>query len=339
MQLVKHLAIHSDRMGKGLIKKKICLLIIAALELTTALTLSGCKGMELENKTEMVEEYTEPQAMILIANERNRYEAIYSDKIWAVKVGDEESGFDKLTVQNVKDFMEELELLNLLAADRGISVNSSERDLIRRITDEYMNGLTEADLAYMGCSREDVQTLYTDYYIAEKLINSITSNVDTEISDSEVKVIRIAMIGTSDLKKAKAILKRIKIDGESFSAMASRYNELDENEMTLMRSEKPDLIEKTAFSLEEGHTSNILAVGDMYYIINCVDGYDDQATSERKDRLSKAINTKAVREILEPYRREHLIQFMNKFWNEIDFSEPSGSTADNFFDVYNKMAG
>ncbi len=339
MQLVKHLAIHSDRMVKGLIKKKICLLLIAALELTTVITLSGCKGMELENKTEMVEEYTEPQAMILIANERNRYEAIYSDKIWAVKVGDEESGFDKLTVQNVKDFMEELELLNLLAADRGISVNSSERDLIRRITDEYMNGLTEADLAYMGCSREDVQTLYTDYYIAEKLINSITSNVDTEISDSEVKVIRIAMIGTSDLKKAKAILKRIKIDGESFSAMASRYNELDENEMTLMRSEKPDLIEKTAFSLEEGHTSNILAVGDMYYIINCVDGYDDQATSERKDRLSKAINTKAVREILEPYRREHLIQFMNKFWNEIDFSEPSGSTADNFFDVYNKMAG
>lgn len=339
MQLVKHLAIHSDRMVKGLIKKKICLLLIAALELTTVITLSGCKGMELENKTEMVEEYTEPQAMILIANERNRYESIYSDKIWAVKVGDEESGFDKLTVQNVKDFMEELELLNLLAADRGISVNSSERDLIRRITDEYMNGLTEADLAYMGCSREDVQTLYTDYYIAEKLINSITSNVDTEISDSEVKVIRIAMIGTSDLKKAKAILKRIKIDGESFSAMASRYNELDENEMTLMRSEKPDLIEKTAFSLEEGHTSNILAVGDMYYIINCVDGYDDQATSERKDRLSKAINTKAVREILEPYRREHLIQFMNKFWNEIDFSEPSGSTADNFFDVYNKMAG
>lgn len=326
-------------MLRNIIKKRICLLLIAALELLTMLGLGGCKGMELENKTEMVEEYTEPQAMILIANERNRYEEIYSDKIWSVKVGDEESGFDKLTVQNVKDFMEELELLNLLAADRGISVNSSERDLIRRVTDEYMDGLTEADLDYMGCSREDVQTLYTDYYIAEKLVNSITSNVDTEISDSEVKVIRIAMIGTSDLKKAKAILKRIKIDGESFSAMASRYNELDENEMTLMRSDKPNLIEKTAFALEEGQTSNILAVGDMYYIINCVDGYDDQATSERKERLSKAINTKAVREILEPYRREHLIQFMNKFWNEIDFSVPSGSTADNFFDVYNKTIG
>ena len=299
--------------------------------------LGGCKGMELENKTEMVEEYTKPQAMVLIANERNRYEHIYSDKIWSVNVGDDETGFDKLTIQNVKDFMEEMELLNLLAADRGISVNSTERDLIRRISDEYMSGLSEADISYMGCSKDDVQKLYTDYYIAEKLIESITANVDTEISDSEVKVIRIALIGTSDLKKAKAILKRIKIDGESFSAMASRYNELDENEMTLMRSDKPDIIEKTAFALEEGQTSNILAVNDMYYIINCVDGYDDEATSERKERLSKAINTKAVREILEPYRREHIIQFMDKYWNEIDFSTPSGSTADNFFDIYNKM--
>ncbi len=284
----------------------------------------------------MVEEYTKPQAMILIANERNRYEAAYSDKIWQVQVGDEAAGFDKLTIQNVKDFMEEIKLLNLLAADRGITVNSTERDLIRRITDEYMAGLSEGDLSYIGCSREDVQTVYTDYYTADKLINSITSNVDTDISDSEVKVIKIAEIGTSDLKKAKAILKRIKIDGESFSAMASRYNELETSERTLMRSEKPDLIEQTAFSLEEGQTSNILAVGDMYYIINCVDGYAEEETLERKERLSKALDTKAVREIVEPYRKEHNIQLLERFWNEIDFSEPSGSTADNFFDVYNK---
>ncbi len=310
--------------------------IIAAVELTLMLSLSGCRGMELENKTEMVEEYTKPQAMILIANERNRYEAAYSDKIWQVQVGDEAAGFDKLTIQNVKDFMEEIKLLNLLAADRGITVNSTERDLIRRITDEYMAGLSEGDLSYIGCSREDVQTVYTDYYTADKLINSITSNVDTDISDSEVKVIKIAEIGTSDLKKAKAILKRIKIDGESFSAMASRYNELETSECTLMRSEKPDLIEQTAFSLEEGQTSNILAVGDMYYIINCVDGYAEEETLERKERLSKALDTKAVREIVEPYRKEHNIQLLERFWNEIDFSEPSGSTADNFFDVYNK---
>mgnify|MGYP004646956241 CR=1 FL=1 len=234
---------------------------------------------------------------------------------------------------------EECGRMPMLAADRGISVNSTERDMIRLVTDEYMNSLSEADLSYIGCDRNDVQTLYTDYYTAEKLINSITETVDTEISDSEVKVIKIAEIATSDLKKAKAILKRIKIDGESFSSMASRYTETDTIEQTLMRSNTPDLIERTAFSLEEGQTSNILAEGDMYYIINCVDGYAESETLERKERLSKALNTKAVREILDPYRAEHNIKFVNRFWNDMDFSEPSGSSVSNFFDVYDKIIG
>lgn len=313
--------------------KRISLVLAAAM---AAASLTACKGMELENKTEIVEEYTEPQAMILVANERNRYENVYSDKIWSVSVGDEAAGFDKLTVQNVKQFMEEIKLLSMLAAERGITVSSTDREEIRQITDEYMNGLTEEDLAYIGCDRSDVQLVYTDYFIADKLIESITGGVDSEISDSEVKVIRIRQIGTSDLKKAKAILKRIKIDGESFSSMASRYTETDTIERTLMRGRDNDLIEKTAFSLEEGQTSNIIEENDMYYIINCADGYAEQETLERKDRLQKALNTKAVRNVLDPYRSEHNIQFVERFWNDIDFSEPSESSVDNFFDLYNK---
>lgn len=320
-------------MSKIELYRRIRLILAAAM---AAASLTACKGMELENKTEIVEEYTRPQAMILIANERNRYENVYSDKIWSVSVGDEAAGFDKLTVQNVKQFMEEIKLLSMLAGEKGITVSSTDRDEIRQITDEYMDGLTEGDLAYIGCDRTDVQTVYTDYLIADKLIENITGGVDSEISDSEVKVIRIRQIGTSDLKKAKAILKRIKIDGESFSSMASRYTETDTIERTLMRGSDNDLIEKTAFTLEEGQTSNIIEENGMYYIINCVDGYAEQETLERKERLEKAMNTKAVRDVLDPYRSEHNIQFVERFWNDIDFSEPSGSSVDNFFDLYNK---
>ncbi len=311
----------------------------ALLVMTAALSLTSCKGIELENKTEIVEEYTRPQAMLLIANERNRYEKIYSDRIWDISLGEDDTGFDLLTVHNIKLFMEQLKLLCMLAEERGITVTSQDRDLIRQVTDEYMNGLTEADLAYIGCSRADVQKLYTDYFTAEKLIAGITDEVDTEISDSEVKVIRIQQIGTTDLKKAKAILKRVKIDGESFSSMASRYTETETTELTLMRDEKENLLERTAFALEEGQTSNILAIGDMYYIIHCVDGYAEEETLERKERLRKAMNTRAVQNELEPYQKEHKIKFVERFWNEIDFSEPTDSTVENFFDLYDEVIG
>ncbi|MDO4960897.1 MAG: hypothetical protein Q4E57_03440 [Eubacteriales bacterium] len=301
--------------------------------------LSSCKGLELENKTEIVEEYTEPQAMILVANERNRYENIYSDKIWEVSLGDENTGFDKLTVQNVKQFMEELKLLCMLAEERGITATSQERDMIRQATDEYMNGLTEADIAYIGCDRTDVQKLYTDYFIADKLLKSITDKVDSEISDSEVKVIKIQQIGTTDLKKAKAILKRVKIDGVNFNSMASRYTETDTIDRIIMRTGSDDLLEKTAFALEEGQTSNILAIGDMFYIINCVDGYAEDETFARKERLKKALNNDTVMKELEPYRKEHNIIFVERFWNDLEFSGATGSTAENFFDIYNEVMG
>ena len=321
------------------LKNRIRNRIPALLCLAAAFFLVSCKGIELENKTEIVEEYTQNQAMILIANERNRYENIYSEQIWNIALGEGETGFDKLTVHNVKQFMEQIKLLGMLAEERGITATSQERDVIRQVTDQYMHGLSDADRAYIGCDRSDVQKLYTDYFIAEKLIRSITGEVDTEISDSEVKVIRVQQIGTVDLKKAKAILKRIKIDGENFSSMASRYTETETTDLTLMRGESDDLISRTAFALEEGQTSNILAIGEMYYIINCVDGYAETETLERKERLKKAMNSRAVSGILGPYQREHNIKFVERFWNEIEFEDDGGSTVENFFDLYNEMVG
>lgn len=309
----------------------------AAVLTAAVFILPSCKGLELENKTEQVEEYTKEQAMVIISNERNRYENAYSEDIWKISVDDEGTGFDKLTIQNVKSYLEEIKLLCMLADERGISITSTERDIVRQMTDEYMDSLDEGDLEYIGCTREDVQKMYTDIFQAEKLINSITGTVDSEISDSEAKVISIQQIVTADEKKAKAILKRIKIDGENFNSMASRYTEDEEIDLKLMRSDNDeDLITRTAFSLEENEVSNILFKDGLYYIIKCTDGYAEEDTLLRKARLEEAMNNKAVMDIIGPYRNEHNIQFVERFWNNMDFSEPDGSEADDFFDIYNE---
>ena len=309
----------------------------AAVLTAAVFILPSCKGLELENKTEQVEEYTKEQAMVIISNERNRYENAYSEDIWKISVDDEGTGFDKLTIQNVKSYLEEIKLLCMLADERGISITSTERDIVRQMTDEYMAGLDEGDLEYIGCTREDVQKMYTDIFQAEKLINSITGTVDSEISDSEAKVISIQQIVTADEKKAKAILKRIKIDGENFNSMASRYTEDEEIDLKLMRSDNDeDIITRTAFSLDENEVSNILFKDGLYYIIKCTDGYAEEDTLLRKARLEEAMNNKAVMDIIGPYRNEHNIQFVERFWNNMDFSEPDGSEADDFFDIYNE---
>ena len=319
---------HRDLMKKNVIKKSILLLIASMLAF-----LSSCKGIELENKTEQVEEYTRAQAMIIISNERSRYEKAYSDEIWKISAGDDETTFDLLVIKNVKDYLEKIKLLCMMAEENGVSLTSTERESVKQMTDAYMQGLSSADLSYTGAKREDVLKMYTDFYTAVKMAEYVSVS-DTDLSDSEVKVIRIMQIVTDDVKKAKAILKRVKIDEASFSSMASRFTESPEIELTLYKSDSPGLIERTAFSLEEGQISNILCVDGLYYIIRCTNGYDMEATLKRKEGLLTALRSLNFYKELEPYGERHNIVFFEHFWNELSFREPAGNTSDNFFDIF-----
>ncbi|MDO4438958.1 MAG: peptidylprolyl isomerase [Eubacteriales bacterium] len=300
----------------------------------SSLSMSACKGIELENKTEQVEGYSQSEAMILLVNERNRYEKAYTSDIWKLVVDDSGNTFDKLLVQNVKSYMEQIKLLCMLAEERGITVNSQERDEIRKLSEKYMASLTEADLNAIGCSSDDIQDVYTDYYQANKLIHSLTEAIDSDISDSEAKVIKVQQIVTSSLKKAKAILKKIKIDNSDFETMATRYSEFENAEIVLERGKGDGLYENTAFSLDEGEVSNILVIDGMFYIIKCTDGYDEEATLKRKESLQNAINNKTFQEAYAPYKQDHNISFSDKFWKEISFTDENLSTTDNFFDMY-----
>lgn len=307
---------------------------VTALLLAAALFLVSCSGIALENKTEQVEGYTEAQAMIVVANERNRYQSAYTDAIWSVEVPERGVSFDKLMIQNVKSFLEQVKLLCMLAGERGITVTSQERDELRQLSETYLSGLSEADQDYIGCSREDVQAVYTDYFLANKLVRTLTAGVNNEISDSEAKVIRIQQIVTSSLPKAKALLKRVKIDGAEFGSTAGRYSEAEETERTLSRGKADSLFEQTAFSLEEGQISNIIAQDGLYYIIKCTDDYDQEATQERKSLLETAINNRTFQEVYGPYKEEHNIRFPERFWNRIDLTAGNDSTVENFFELY-----
>ena len=144
---------------------------LAAVLLASSLLVSGCKGLELENKTEQVRGYSRQQAMIVAANERNRYQNVYGSGIWELPAGEEgeERSFGEAMVLNVRSFLEQIKTLNMMAEERGMSVTSQERDAIRTLSETYYNGLTEADRDYIGCSLSDVQTLYTDYFLAETI--------------------------------------------------------------------------------------------------------------------------------------------------------------------------
>lgn len=91
-----------------------------------------------------------------------------------------------------------------------------------------------------------------------------------------------------------------------------------------------DGLERAAFELEQDQVSGILEQGGRYYILKCVNAYDEEATAARKSRLAQEKKTKAFLGIYEPYVKEHIVKLKKLPGDVVEFSGGEGCTADNF---------
>ena len=308
----------------------ICLLLIVSLLLTS------CKGIAISGKTENVPGYTEQEVMILLGSERNRYQNILGKEIWNLPItGQIQKTYGAYFIEKNKEFLQDIRTLNLLAEEKGIIPNSAEMESIRKAANTFYTALSPEDKAYFGnCTEKDVVDIYTAYFTAEKTVRSLLSSVDTELSAAEAKVISIEQIVLSDEATAKDLLEKVKAQGANFSYYARQYSEDPEIQKELSFGEKEDAYYEAAFALENGELSSIISENGKYYILHCLNSYDEEATKDRRARLEKSIRALRFNESYEAYQKEHIIRFREPFWKNIDLNGGEGSTADFFFSVY-----
>ena len=141
---------------------------------TLFLMSAGC-AMPTPSEPEVPEpvSYTKAQIMIIATTERNRYEQVYTDRIWDAVMENGET-FEEYLLNEIRVFMENLKTMTLLAQDRGITLSSGEQDKVRRLARNYYSGLSRAEIEYMGITEEDVAIVYQDYYTANKVVDPVT---------------------------------------------------------------------------------------------------------------------------------------------------------------------
>lgn len=313
--------------------KKTALLLSCML---LACSFVSCKGIEITGKTEDVDGYTEAQAMVVVGSERNRYQNQLGAEIWALPVeNQQESTYGPYFVSRLKEFLQDIKTLNLLAEEKGIIATSTDMEKVRTIANSFYDGLSPEDIAWMGnCTLEDVISMYTEYFVACKTAEYLISDVDSEVSDADAKVIKVEEIVVSDELLAEELLQDVHVEGANFSYYARQNSEDPNIEKTLAKSEKNDVIYQAAFSLEEGQISDVIEEDGKYYILKCIDDYDEEATLQRKEKLESTIRSNALLRQYEAYADEHIVRFREGFWKQIDLTAHPESTADNFFSLY-----
>ncbi|OUQ16352.1 peptidylprolyl isomerase [Lachnoclostridium sp. An14] len=307
-----------------------CVAVAAAAAL-----LGGCgNGIPIVSTVKEIEGYTLPQSMLVAATERNRYRDAYTDQLWQVVLDEEGTTVEAFFLEQVEEFLRELKTVNLLAEEKEIQLNGEEQGRVAQLSQEYFSGLTAEDIAYMGVTQEDVQLMYSDYCLANKLVTELTKDMDLEVSDSEAKVIDLQQIEVWDGETADSVWAMTQEEGADFAQIAREHSVNPEIDRQLARGTGEAALEEAAFALQTGEVSGVIQAGQVYYIVKCVSDYDEEATRERKAELELAKKEQVFQGIYDEFAGEHVVSFGENFWSEMEFSAGDGCTTTNFFELY-----
>ncbi|MDO5349779.1 MAG: peptidyl-prolyl cis-trans isomerase [Lachnospiraceae bacterium] len=309
--------------------------LLCALVLSLSLILAGC-GQRTSSSLSEAKGPTlnQPELMVIVATERNRYEQIYTDQIWNVAVDAAGTTFQDYLLEQIKLFVTDLQVIGAMAEEYGISLDSGEKEQLRRLSQDYYSQLSEGDKAYMGAAQGDVLELYEKYHLACKTVTELTKNADLEISDSEAKVIEIQKIVLEDVQTAQSVWEQATAEGADFAAIAESASTEEEIQEKLGRGEDGTAVEEAAFSLEKDAVSPVIESDGKYYILKCINDYDQDATLQRKEELSLLRKDKAFRSVYDSFLAEHSITVPEEIWKNISCETEADTSTTNFFELY-----
>lgn len=119
--------------------------------------------------------------------------------------------------------------MSRMADEENVTLSGKERELVKQAAAQYMENLKNAGDSF-EITRDVAESLYEDYWKAEKLVETLTENVNLEVSDSEAKVITVDEIVLSDKDQADETLKKVRTEGTDFMTVAKEVSEDQEIE-------------------------------------------------------------------------------------------------------------
>ncbi len=270
------------------------------------------------------------EAKVYLANYQNIYGKSYGIDLW-------EQGFQK---KKLKQYVKEVALsemtkiicMDLLAEDQGIALTTEEKARIKDAAAKYYESLNEAELTYTGASQSDIESMYEDYALANKVYQSLTQSVDEEVSDDEARIMEAMQIYVKTQDKAEEVSAKLAA-GEDFAAVASNYNQKPIIEITFGRGDLPEEVEKAAFELDDGAVSDCIQTDDGFYFIKCINKFNEELTDANKSNIVDAREKAAFDDVYEEFVSTLASNLNESVWENIPLVTDGSISTDSFFEI------
>lgn len=295
------------------------------------------------------------EMLLVLMTEKNRYEADLGNGIWLYEGSEEGRSIQEEIKTKVKSQLAQLKTIELMAEKEEILLSDTEKMALESAAKEYFTSLSEDTVKLLQVTEDDVLSLYTSFYMADKVYEKLTIDVNVEVSDEEARVIEFKYILFATCKlneagdkvpvdeqekksaytKAQEALELLN-SGSDFATIANKYSDSNDTGGYLSRGEVQESIEEAVYKLKTGEISSIIEAEDGYYILMCVSDYLEAETIENKARLMEQYKKKAYDDIYVPFEADQTFEFNNKVWDEIDLKDYSEVTTSTLYNVYNK---
>lgn len=294
-----------------------------------------------------------PEIMVYLVNSENKYNEIFGEQIWSVPIGDStvESEYKETILARIA----QIKVMNKMAAENGLELDSEECSLSDTAADEYFASLSKQEVELMGVDVSLIRQLYREFALANKQYNSIISSIQPEISDDEARAVSVKTIlvktysSTVDGEKIpytqqqrqeahdRILEARQKLyDGTDFDVVAADYNEDTESMYSFGRGVMPQVFEDTAFSLQNGEISDIIETEYGYHILMCNSTFDREETEANKAGIIKQRQQEYFNEVYAEYVQTLTANLNKTLWDSVSYHQTKGVTTTSFFDIYDR---
>lgn len=276
------------------------------------------------------------EAKVYLANYQNIYGTAYTIDLWQHDFG------DASLLDYVKDItLEELTrvyTMDLLAQSQEVTLSEDETAKVAEAAKEYYASLSEDETAYMDVAEAYIAEYYTHYALAQKLYHSLTNGVNEEVSDDEARVMEIMQIYVTDEDRAHEVEQKL-AQGDDFASVANNYNELSAIQVTVSRDDLPDEVEEVAFQLDDNAVSGMIAAGNGYYFIKCLNKYNEELTEANKSNIVEKREKEAFDDVYNEFVASLSSRLNTDLWDGIELTTDGSIQTNSFFAVFEKYCG
>ncbi len=282
------------------------------------------------------------EAMVYLKSAQENYETDYGNSIWQADILGNGDTFGNLIKDEVIQQITEIKIIRAEAEKEGITLTEEELADANAYAKEHYKGLTSQDIDKYLITEELLRQIYADNLLAEKIFESKTINVDTEVSDLEARQITVQQLliysvdyddqgkavplsaeeKAAAYEKVQSLLEQAKTT-DNFYALAETNTESDQIEYTFGRGQGPEefsaSFEQAAFTLKTGQVSNIVTTDYGWHILYCVSDNNVDATIQKKEEIIDGRRSELFADLYATWTENYDVIVNSEAWDTISF--------------------